>query len=93
MFFYASLFKHHENAWAEWFRISEGSEVWYRVYTLEMNSLTVRVITKQMCRLHAQVHNVCHLGVHILPSAALHAEYSNGILVRKDRACVMVSQH
>jgi hypothetical protein len=47
--FYASLFEHHENAEAEWFRISEDSEMWYRVYTLEMNSFTVTVRTKQSC--------------------------------------------
>jgi hypothetical protein len=27
-----------------------------------------------MSRLHAQVHNVCHVGVHVLPSAVLHAD-------------------
>lgn len=34
---------------AEWFRIPEGSEMQYRVYTLEMNSFTVKVRTKQSC--------------------------------------------
>lgn len=34
---------------AEWFRISEGSEMWYRMYTLEMNNFAVRVKTKQSC--------------------------------------------
>jgi len=47
--FYASLFEHYENVGAEWFRISEGSEMQYRVYTLEMNSFTVKVRTKQSC--------------------------------------------
>ena len=47
----------------------------------------------ELCRLCAQVHNVCHLVFHVLPSAALHAVFSNGILVRKDRACAVVLRH
>lgn len=49
MFLYASIFEHHENAGAEWFRICEGHEMQYRVYTLEMNSFMVRVRTEQSC--------------------------------------------
>jgi len=47
--FFMPLFSSIMKTGAEWLRISEGSEMWYRVCTLQMNSFTVRVRTKQSC--------------------------------------------
>lgn len=75
---------------------SESLRAWYTVQGVYIRN--EQLCSKcenwtELCRLCAQVPNVCHLVFHVLPSAALHAVFSNGFLVRKDRACAMVLWH